>query len=96
VPGSPAKPRRAAILVIGVLASIILALGAALLAELFDGTVRGRRDIIDVLGITPLAVVPEINTSSIQAQSMRRLTTTAAIFIAALPILYFIVRSTAS
>jgi succinoglycan biosynthesis transport protein ExoP len=96
VPGSPAKPRRAAILVIGVLASIILALGAALLAELFDGTVRGRRDIIDVLGITPLAVVPEINTSSIQAQRMRRLTTTAAIFIAALPILYFIVRSTAS
>src|SRR5690606_759528 len=79
VPGSPAKPRRAAILVIGVLASIILALGAALLAELFDGTVRGRRDIIDVLGITPLAVVPEINTSSIQAQRMRRLTTTAAI-----------------
>lgn len=96
VPGSPAKPRRAAILVIGVLASIILALGAALLAELFDGTVRGRRDIIDVLGITPLAVVPDINTSSIQAQRMRRLTTTAAIFIAALPILYFIVRSTAS
>ena len=96
VPGSPAKPRRAAILVIGVLASIILALGAALLAELFDGTVRGRRDIIDVLGITPLAVVPEINPSSIQAQRMRRLTTTAAIFIAALPILYFIVRSTAS
>lgn len=96
VPGSPAKPRRAAILVIGVLASIILALGAALLAELFDGTVRGRRDIIDLLGITPLAVVPEINTSSIQAQRMRRLTTTAAIFIAALPILYFIVRSTAS
>src|SRR5690606_6383735 len=95
-PGSPAKPKRAAIIIIGAIASLILALGVALLAEMFDGTVRGRRDIVDLLGVTPLAVVPEIRTSSIQARYLRRATTTAAIFVAALPILYFVVRSTAS
>ncbi len=96
VPGSPAKPKRAAIIIIGAMASVILALGLALLAEMLDGKVRGRRDIIDLLGVTPLAVIPEIHTSSIQAQRLRRLTVTAAVFVAALPILYFIVRGTVS
>ena len=96
VPGSPAKPRRAAIVVIGLIAASILAIGVALLAEMFDGTVRGRRDIADLLGVVPLAVVPEIRTSSIQALRIRRATTTAVAFAAALPVLYLIVRGAVS
>jgi succinoglycan biosynthesis transport protein ExoP len=93
VPSAPAKPRRAAILVVGAILAAVLALGVALLAELMDGTVRGRRDIAEVLGVAPLAVVPEIHTSSVHAMHRRRALATAAAFAAAAPLMFLVVRS---
>lgn len=92
VPDAPAKPRRTAIIVMGAILALILAGGSALLAEMLDSTVRGRRDIVELLGVTPLAVVPEIRNSSIQAQRTRRLAGTAAAFVIAVPLVYFVLR----
>src|SRR5690606_31563444 len=92
-PRAPAKPRRAAIMIIGAILSTVLAVGLALLAEMMDGTVRGRRDLHDLLGVAPLAVVPEIRNSSVHGLHFRRAATTAVAFLIATPLMYLVVRS---
>jgi len=68
LPSSPAKPSRIGIAVIGVIVAMVLALGAVVLAEGMDQTVRGSRDVRRVLSVAPLAVIPQIH----DATSMRR------------------------
>lgn len=63
-PDEPAKPHRIAIFVIGLLVATVLGLTAALAAQLFDPTVRGLRDVNDLLDVTPLAAVPVIQNSA--------------------------------
>ena len=92
-PGAPAKPRRAAIIIIGAILSSALAVGIALLAEMMDGRVRGRRDVSDLLGVVPMAVVPEIRNSSVHALRIRRAATTAVAFLIVTPLMYLVVRS---
>ena len=60
LPDSAARSRLLALLIIGIGAAGSLALGSAIGAELLDGTVRGTRDIRQVLEITPLGSIPEI------------------------------------
>jgi uncharacterized protein involved in exopolysaccharide biosynthesis len=68
LPSSPAKPSRLGIAVMGIIAAMVLALGAVVLAEGMDQTVRGSRDVRRVLSVAPLAVIPQIQ----DATSMRR------------------------
>jgi uncharacterized protein involved in exopolysaccharide biosynthesis len=68
LPSEPAKPSRAAIAVIGIVLALVLALGAVVLAEGMDQSVRGSRDVKRVLDVAPLAVIPEIQ----DALSLRR------------------------
>lgn len=60
VPSTPAKPKRIAIVVVGLMLAILLGLTAVVIAESIDQTVRGSRDIRRVLAMAPLAVIPEI------------------------------------
>lgn len=60
LPDSAARSRLLALLIIGIGAAGSLALGSAIGAELLDGTVRGTRDIRQVLDVTPLGSIPEI------------------------------------
>jgi succinoglycan biosynthesis transport protein ExoP len=60
VPSTPAKPKRIAIVVVGLMLAILLGLTAVVIAESIDQTVRGSRDIRRVLAVAPLAVIPEI------------------------------------
>lgn len=60
LPDTPGKPNRIAIGVVGLLLAILLGLTAVVIAESFDQSVRGSRDIRRVLACSPLAVVPEI------------------------------------
>ena len=60
LPDSTARSRLLALLIIGIGAAGSLALGSAIGAELLDGTVRGTRDIQQVLDVTPLGSIPEI------------------------------------
>jgi succinoglycan biosynthesis transport protein ExoP len=63
VPGSPASPARLAIALLAILAAALVGLTAAVIAESVDPTVRGERDVRQILNLTPLATIPEIETA---------------------------------
>lgn len=61
VPEEPASPNRPLVMILGVVLSVLLAVGVAALLEALDGTVRGRRDLVSlVAGVPPLAIIPNI------------------------------------
>ena len=45
---------------IGIVLALVIALGAVVLTEGMDQTVRGSRDVRRVLDVAPLAVIPDI------------------------------------
>jgi len=63
LPAMPLKPQRLAILLIGLVAAVVLALTATVGAEALDPKVRGARDVRDLLGVSPLVAVPTIRNS---------------------------------
>lgn len=63
IPEDPAKPQRLAIMIIAVVLGALASLTAVILAQLLDATVRGARDIQDILGVAPLTAVPVIKHS---------------------------------
>jgi protein tyrosine kinase modulator len=64
VPLEPAKPKRLAIGVVGLMLAILLGLTVVVIAESVDQSVRGSRDVRSVLALAPLAVIPEIADSA--------------------------------
>jgi len=61
VPEEPVSPNRPLVMILGVVLSLLLAVGIAALLEALDGTVRGRRDLASlVAGVAPLAIIPDI------------------------------------
>jgi polysaccharide biosynthesis transport protein len=63
LPTAPSKPNRLAILLIGLVAAVVLALTAAVGAEAVDPKVRGARDIRELLSVSPLVAIPTIRNS---------------------------------
>jgi capsular polysaccharide biosynthesis protein len=63
LPGIPSKPQRLAILLIGLVASVLLALTSTIAAEALDPKVRGARDVRDLLSVSPLVAIPTIRNS---------------------------------
>ena len=63
IPDEPAKPARMGIFIIAVVLGLVAAITSVILAQLFDSTVRGARDIQDILGVAPLTAVPVIKRS---------------------------------
>lgn len=78
VPEEPASPNRLAILVLGFIMSLALAAGATGITEALDNSIRGRRDVFDILKAPPLALIPRIVTAEEIARATRRLRLTAA------------------
>lgn len=72
LPDSPAKPARLAIALLALLAAALAGLTAAVIAESVDPTVRGERDLRQILKLTPLATIPEIETADSIALSRSR------------------------
>lgn len=60
IPDEPAKPQRIAIMIIAAVLAAIASITTVILAQLFDTTVRGARDVQDILGVAPLTSVPVI------------------------------------
>jgi polysaccharide biosynthesis transport protein len=92
VPKSASKPQRLGIAVIGIIGASFLALVAALAAISFDSTVRGSRDVVTLLNVTPIAVVPQIHNAAFVTRQRRRLTALAATTLIAIPALYLLIR----
>ncbi len=64
VPGSPASPRKALNLLIGLILGAIVGGGLALLTEIFDMKVSSTEDVERKLGANPIGSVPLIRTAS--------------------------------
>jgi uncharacterized protein involved in exopolysaccharide biosynthesis len=72
LPAMPSKPERLAILFIGMVAAVLLALGITVLAEALDPKVRGARDVRDLLSVSPLVAIPTIRNSRSKRKSAWR------------------------
>jgi succinoglycan biosynthesis transport protein ExoP len=70
-PEEPVSPNRKLIFVTGIVLSVALTFGVLRLLETMDTTIRGRKDLFDLTGIPPLALVPHIGTLA-EAQAARR------------------------
>jgi len=57
-PQEPVKPNRPAIFALGLLGAIASAIGLMVLLELLDTRVRGRRQVVSLVGAPPLAIIP--------------------------------------
>jgi len=62
-PEQPVSPNRPAILIVGLILTLVLSVGMAALRETLDATVRGKRDMQDVFAGPPLTLVPRIVTA---------------------------------
>jgi uncharacterized protein involved in exopolysaccharide biosynthesis len=60
-PEEPIKPNRWAISFLGLVLSLAGGLGSGALAEAMDPAIRGRRGVIQVLGVPPIASIPDIS-----------------------------------
>jgi uncharacterized protein involved in exopolysaccharide biosynthesis len=60
MPDKPSKPQRIAIFAVAFAFAIVAAMTSIVFAQLLDPTVRGQRDIRDILDVTPLTAVPVI------------------------------------
>jgi polysaccharide biosynthesis transport protein len=72
LPSQPSKPNRLAILLIGLVAAVVLALTATVTAEAVDPKVRGARDIRELLSVSPLVAIPTIRNSKSRRRSAWR------------------------
>jgi polysaccharide biosynthesis transport protein len=72
VPESPAAPPRGAIVILAMVLAVVVAAGAAILAEGVDTTVRGSRDIYAVMQTQPIGVIPVVQNSVVRAHARRR------------------------
>ncbi len=73
VPTDPAKPKRFALALIGIVLACVIALTVTVAVEAMDQSVRGSRDVRDILGVSPLAAVPVISNSLAVSLRKRRL-----------------------
>lgn len=71
LPEKPEKPNRIKILLAGFLFSIAGGLGAGLLAETMDTSIRNYGTLTQILGVEPLAVVPYIQNEEDKKRSRR-------------------------
>jgi uncharacterized protein involved in exopolysaccharide biosynthesis len=72
-PDRPSSPQRLAIVIFGLFVGATLASGAAFLAEISDGTIRGSKDIQVVLQTHPIATVPVVRNSVYRAHRRRQI-----------------------
>lgn len=63
LPATPIKPDRLAILLVGIALSMAGGLGVVALAEVLDDAIHSPREVAQIVGEGPLAVIPRIRTS---------------------------------
>jgi len=95
-PEKPVSPNRIMIMVLGFVLSLGLGLGAAAVRDSFDPSVRGFRDVRQLLSVPPLAAIPTIVTAAEHRTRKRRVryswAGSFAILIAAISTVHLLVR----
>lgn len=69
-PTSPAFPNRLAVIVLGMIVSVIFSFGAVFVSEALDGKVRGVRDLKLLTGMPPIAVIPVLESRKTKSRRM--------------------------
>jgi polysaccharide biosynthesis transport protein len=93
-PGVPlwaTKPPRLGIAIIGLIGVTLLAFMAALGASALDSSVRGRRDLVALLNMTPIGIVPVIRNAAFARRRRRRVAAWVATTVIAVPALYLVI-----
>jgi polysaccharide biosynthesis transport protein len=93
MPGGPSKPERLAILLIGLVASVVLGFSLTVAAEAFDPKVRGARDVRELLGVSPLVAIPAIRNSRSRRRNAWRLMTASASGVIGVWIVFTIIKN---
>jgi len=57
-PDEPFRPNRLAILIVGVILAGLAGAGSAGLSEMLDQSIRGTRQLTELIGVAPLATIP--------------------------------------
>ena len=91
VPKLPTKPPRLGIALIGFIGATLLAFMTALGVSALDSSVRGRRDVLALLNVTPIGIVPVIRNAAFARRRRRRLTALVATSVVAIPALYLLI-----
>jgi uncharacterized protein involved in exopolysaccharide biosynthesis len=71
-PEEPTSPNRQLILIFGMVAALGAGAGTAVLLETFDGSVRSRNDLEQLLATPPLALIPVLQTREDRVARRRR------------------------
>jgi uncharacterized protein involved in exopolysaccharide biosynthesis len=93
MPGGPSKPERLAILLIGLVASVVLGFSLTVAAEALDPKVRGARDVRELLGVSPLVAIPAIRNSRSRRRNAWRLMTASASGVIGVWIVFTIIKN---
>lgn len=72
IPEEPAKPNRLAIGMIGGLLAIAGGVGSGALSETLDGRIYGRSGVSRLLGVPPLAVIPNIENAGNRRKRLQK------------------------
>jgi protein tyrosine kinase modulator len=71
-PEEPISPNRPLIVIAGLILSLALAAGVAMLREVLDTTIRNRDELLQLVGVAPLALIPRIETEADRRMARRR------------------------
>src|SRR5690606_3800146 len=87
---APAKPARLAFFLVSLLSAVALGFAEVVAEHFLDQTVRGVRDIRDILNVTPLAAEPEIQTAGTLSLRRRQAVMFVARTAVGLAIVYYV------
>jgi succinoglycan biosynthesis transport protein ExoP len=93
LPAQPSKPQRLSILLIGLVAAVLIGLTATVGAEALDPTVRGARDVRDLLSVSPLVAIPTIRNSRSRRRNAWRFAAASASGVVGVWILFTVIKN---
>jgi succinoglycan biosynthesis transport protein ExoP len=82
IPEEPDRPNRLVIGILGLVAATGGAVGVGVLSDAMDSRVYGRSGVMQLLGVPPLAVIPNLDNASTRRERTRRYILMAALLLA--------------
>lgn len=94
LPSSPVGPPRLAIMMLGMFLAATMGIGATIIAEMLDSSIRSSKDIFNVMHTVPIATIPVIQNTSSRAASRRQIILISTLsFFVVVGAVFFLVRN---